>query len=95
MRTLTKPILFLFLLLSGCKPQLTNEAPESKPLNVKVQAVKMLEYKVPVRATGLLSTSTEMKLSFKTGGLISQLHVREGESVQKGACVTSLEFGSI
>lgn len=95
MRTLTIPILFLFLILSGCKPQVKNEAPESKPLNVKVQAVKMLEYKIPVRATGLLSTATEMKLSFKTGGIISQLHVREGESVQKGDILVRLDLSEI
>jgi RND family efflux transporter MFP subunit len=95
MRKLTIPILSLFLILSGCKPQVKNETPESKPLNVKVRAVQMLEYKIPVRATGLLSTSTEMKLSFKTGGIISQLHVREGESVQKGDVLARLDLSEI
>ncbi len=95
MRNLTIAILFLFLILSGCKPQVRNEAPESKPLNVKVQAVEMFEYKIPVRATGLLSTSTEMKLSFKTGGIISQLHVREGESVRKGEVLARLDLSEI
>jgi RND family efflux transporter MFP subunit len=55
----------------------------------------MLEYKIPVRATGLLSTSTEMKLSFKTGGIISRLHVREGESVRKGEVLARLDLSEI
>ena len=95
MRTLSIPILFLSMILSGCKPQVASKAPESKPLNVKVQAVKMLEYKIPVIATGLLSTPTEMKLSFKTGGIISQLHVREGESVRQGEVLALLDLSEI
>ena len=95
MRNLTIPMLLLFLGLSGCKPQVKSEAPASQPLNVKVQPVKMLEYKIPVRATGLLSTTTEMKLSFKTGGIISQLYVREGASVRKGTVLARLDLSEI
>jgi len=95
MRHLTLPILLLILILSGCKPQVKSKIPESKPLNVKVQAVKLLEYKIPVRASGLLSTTTVMKLSFKTGGIIRQLHVREGETVSQGDILVRLDLSEI
>ena len=89
------PLLFLLLLLFGCKPQVERTPPESKVLNVKVMPVSLLEYTIPVRTTGLLSTTTEMKLSFKTGGIIQKLHVREGESVRKGEVMVQLDLSEI
>lgn len=88
-------LLTLLLVLGACKPQVKNEAPSKKPLNVKVQPTRMLEYKIPVRATGLLGTATQMKLSFKTGGIIQALHVREGETVKKGAVLATLDLAEI
>jgi multidrug efflux pump subunit AcrA (membrane-fusion protein) len=51
---------------------------------VVIQPVEYREYKAPVRATGMLTTATEMKLSFKTGGIIKQIVAREGSSVKRG-----------
>ncbi len=62
---------------------------------VKTQAVEYLEYRVPVRATGLLSTAAEMKLSFKTGGIIRQIQVREGSSVQRGKVLAELDLSEV
>ncbi len=52
-------------------------------------------YKIPVRATGLLSTTTEMKLSFKTGGIIKQINVREGRSVRRGEVLAVLDLSEV
>lgn len=38
----------------------------------------------PVLATGILTTADELKLSFKTGGVIDRVLVREGEAVNAG-----------
>jgi len=95
MRNLTISIAFLLFVLSACEPQATKVIATKKPINVKVQSVEMLEYKLPVRAAGRLATTTEMKLSFKTGGIIKQLNVREGESVQRGDVLALLDLSEI
>jgi len=86
---------FIFLLLVSCEPTARKEAITDKPINVNVQAVEFLDYKVPVRVAGRLSTTLEMKLSFKTGGIIKQLNVREGESVKRGEVLAVLDLSEI
>jgi RND family efflux transporter MFP subunit len=85
----------LLLLPAGCEPQAQKVTLPDKPMNVKVQAVQSLDYKVAVRVTGRLSTSTEMKLSFKTGGIVKQLHVGEGETVKRGEVLALLDLSEI
>lgn len=53
------------------------------------------EYKIPVRATGLLSTAEQMKLSFKTGGIIQKIVAREGVNVKKGEELARLDLSEI
>jgi len=71
-------------LISGCN-SLENKLPDTvNSVNIRIHPVEYLEYKTPVRTTGVLSTSTQMKLSFKSGGLVSKVYVKEGESVKGG-----------
>jgi RND family efflux transporter MFP subunit len=85
----------LLILLAGCKPATDKKAPEDKPLHVKVSEVELREYKLPVRAAGMLSTTTEMKLGFKTGGIIRKLSVKEGASVNRGEVIAVLDMSEI
>jgi RND family efflux transporter MFP subunit len=85
----------LLILASACKPADQKEIPESKTTKVRTQSVTYREYKMPVRATGMLSTATEMKLSFKTGGIIGQINVREGTSVKRGEALAELDLSEI
>jgi RND family efflux transporter MFP subunit len=80
---------------AGCESQTQKEALPDTPVHVKVQAVHFLDYKMPVRVSGRLSTTTEMKLSFKTGGIVKQLHVREGEAVKRGDVLAVLDLSEI
>ena len=57
--------------------------------------MEMMEYKIPVRVTGLLSTKTEMKLSFKTGGIIKQINVKEGQTVAGGQLLAVLDLSEV
>jgi RND family efflux transporter MFP subunit len=79
----------------GCEPREQKAAVPEKTVNVKVQTVQYLEYKIPVRVTGRLSTTTEMKLSFKTGGIVKQLLVRDGETVKRGDVLAKLDLSEI
>ena len=68
----------MIILLAGCKPATEKEVTENKAVQVKLWEAEIREYKLPVRAAGMLSTSTEMKLGFKTGGIVRQVNIKEG-----------------
>jgi RND family efflux transporter MFP subunit len=83
------------LVLNGCKPASQKEVIENPVLQVKLWKAEFREFKLPVRAAGMLSTTTDMKLSFKTGGIVKQLYVREGVSVFRGDILAVLDLSEI
>lgn len=96
-RTLLIPTLALSLLLASCgEPPSTDEIKKetvAKTINtVKAEPVK---YRHTVFATGRLSSSEEAKLSFKTGGIVKKIYVREGQQVRKGQLLAELELDEI
>ncbi|MBM3419930.1 MAG: efflux RND transporter periplasmic adaptor subunit [Bacteroidetes bacterium] len=64
-------------------------------VKVLTDTVKLTSVTIPVTASGLLSTETEVKLSFKTGGLIGSLPVREGQTMKKGDLIGSLDLSEV
>ncbi len=66
-----------------------------KPVPVKVHEVVSGHYPILVHSSGRLSTSQEQKLSFKTGGLIRKIMVNEGQSVDRGDVLASLDLSEI
>ncbi len=88
-------ILAMVILCQGCQQK--TAAPETRAdrVDVSLQPVKTVEYKVPVRATGLLGTVNEMKLSFKTGGIIRKLSVNEGDDVKRGTVLAELDLSEV
>ena len=49
----------------------------------------------PVTATGVIALRDEIALSFKIGGVVSQVLVREGESVRAGQTLATLDLREI
>ena len=89
-------ILGAMLLFSGaCNNPDQARKVEPAPIPVKIQKVESLTYLVPVKVSGLLATTTQMKLSFKTGGIIDQLKVREGMGVSAGEVLAVLDLSEI
>jgi len=88
-------LIITLLMLAGCKPSGQKTVMDSKPVRVSIQPVKEVEYKIPVRATGALSTATEMKLSFKTGGIIKEIYVKEGRAVSRGEVLAELDLSEV
>jgi len=94
MKSIKPPIAIFILLLSGCG----NEPVKTK--GAEIASVKMVQVapetiSIPVHSTGMLVSSEEMKLSFKTGGIIANIPVREGEKVKKGDLLASLNLSEI
>ncbi len=82
------------LILGGCKTRETLIQP-SATVSVKVSEVKSTVFHYVVRSAGRLSTSKEQKLSFKTGGIIRNIYVSEGQSVNHGDVLASLDLSEI
>jgi membrane fusion protein, multidrug efflux system len=59
---------------------------------VALTAVKTGDISLPVVSSGLVSTETESKLSFKVAGIVSRIFVKEGESVTKGQLLATLDL---
>jgi RND family efflux transporter MFP subunit len=58
---------------------------------VAAEQVKHEQRSQPIRNSGRISHKNEMRLSFKTGGLIEQLAVEEGEDVVAGQVLATLD----
>ena len=85
----------ILLIIAGCKPAEQKIPVSSNAISVRVQSVEETEYKIPVRTTGILGTTTQMKLSFKTRGIIQKLNTREGASVSRGEVLAILDLSEI
>jgi len=95
MREVNIVVLSLIIMLSGCKSTTEKEITENKPLQVKLWEVELREYKLAVRVAGMLSTTTEMKLGFKTGGIVKEVNAKEGVSVKRGEVLAALDLSEI
>lgn len=82
---------------SGChkaKPEAA--APPSESLDyVTLAPVQHAELTRPVEAAGQLSSESEAQLSFKTGGLVRRVLVKEGDLVRKGQLLATLDLTEI
>ncbi len=87
-------LLALFLVTS-CNSDSGQPKTTEKRVNVRIYPAKMESYQVPVRASGGLATRREMKLSFKTGGIIDRVFVREGQHVSEGTVLARLDLEEI
>ena len=76
-----KNIFFLFLitLISACKID-HNTQEKSKTIEqknyVKLASVETKTEPIPIQAIGRLGSDTEVKLSFKIGGIISSIKIK-------------------
>lgn len=77
----------------------TNRTPDGYQKNDKVKVKTIIPEKewisFPVRASGLLSSKTEIKLSFKTGGIIEKIYTDEGQIVKSGQLLAELNLSEI
>lgn len=82
--------------LTACGGKKTEAAiDESTTVAVQLANVETVSQEEPVSVSGLISGKNESKLSFKTGGIIQKILVREGENVQAGQLLASLNLTEI
>lgn len=99
--SLLAPLLGLALAgASGChqakSEEATKAAPSTEALDyVTLAPVQHAELTRPVEAAGQLSSESEAQLSFKTGGLVRRVLVKEGDLVRKGQLLATLDLTEI
>ncbi len=49
----------------------------------------------PIEASGIVASTDEARLSFKTGGIIEKIYVKEGQNVTKGQLLATLNLTEI
>ena len=84
----------LFLECSEAESK-TPEKVQSSAKKVETILAKSIDYREEIFATGKLASSEEMKLSFKTGGIIRRVRVSEGQQVKKGQVLAELDLEEI
>jgi RND family efflux transporter MFP subunit len=88
----TRAIVFvIIILITACRH--TEIKPGSADrVRVRVTGLITEPVRIPVHTTGTLVASEELKLSFKTGGIVGKIFVREGDRVRKGDLLASLDL---
>lgn len=79
----------LVTLLVGCGKQ---PAPEAVVAPTLVRVIKPVSGPgaAPIVSTGIVTAADELKLSFKLGGVVQRIAVREGQQVQAGQLLAEL-----
>jgi len=77
------------LLLQGCDKQAA--ATVAAPTPVRVVTVAEGPAQPPIEASGVVAARDELRLSFKVGGLVQRVTVREGDAVRKGQLLAQLD----
>lgn len=89
------PLAFLSLALSSCGSDNAKEktavAPPADRIAVKIAPVEQKVMSLPVHASGMLSSASEQRLSFKIGGVIRKIYVDEGDNVRPGQLLAVLD----
>ncbi|MEM8908154.1 MAG: biotin/lipoyl-binding protein, partial [Bacteroidota bacterium] len=90
------PFVTTAILLTANRSGELSEAEVDRPVRevttMKADAVK---YRPTIFATGKLASKEEIKLSFKTGGIIKNILVSEGQYVRKGQLLAELNLDEI
>lgn len=82
--------------LAGCgakTPEKVDAAAQGTP--VRTEPATSGPASAPIGASGLVANEDEMRLSFKTGGIIRRITVDEGAVVRKGELLAELELTEI
>jgi RND family efflux transporter MFP subunit len=69
--------------------------PKDEPIPVKQQPVTIGGHNRILQYSGLIASNSEARLSFKIGGIISRIYVKEGDHVAAGQLLATLDLTEI
>lgn len=80
----------LLVVLTACSQAVPEQTPAVEPRLVKTEKVRSGPAAALIEVPGIGAYRDEMRLSFKVGGLIDRIQVREGELVKAGQSLAAL-----
>ncbi len=90
-------LVFNLMLLFACNKK--EVAKDNKPqiglVNVKLHTVGSIIGNDPILASGIVASESEVRMAFKTGGVIEKEYVEEGSVVRKGQLLAKLNMTEI
>ena len=90
------PIILGTVILMAFNKNETEDLPSQKTIKtVSVTTPQKTTYRKRIVTSGRLATKEEVKLSFKTGGIIRNIKVNEGQYVRKGQLLSELSLNEI
>lgn len=88
--------LSILLMACGGKEEATANSPSTiTARKVETFSAEAVDFEELIFATGKLASSEESKLSFKTGGIIKKIYVKEGQQVRQGQLLAELDLSEI
>lgn len=87
----------LFIFLASCGSKVKEDKPMfiSETIPVKVISLSSSNSLSSIEATGLVTTESDAKYSFKIGGVIDKIFVSEGQTFTKGKLLATLKLTEI
>lgn len=100
MKRISIPLAFLLvaatvIILSACNGGSQAASITDEAIAVKVQPVTTTRYAPVLKYAGAMASTAEARLSFKIGGIISKIYVKEGDHVVKGQLLATLNLTEI
>lgn len=83
------------LLLTSCSENKAQTTVTEDVVVVRTQPVTFTDYASKLEYSGSLASTSETKLSFKVGGIISKVYVKEGDHVNRGQLLATLDLTEI
>ncbi|MGB3588302.1 MAG: efflux RND transporter periplasmic adaptor subunit [Tunicatimonas sp.] len=82
--------------LASCKQEYSQDKPTiTTTKRVAVQELTTDTEPIALLASGVLASESEMNLSFKVGGIVETVLVREGQTVKRGQLLARLDLAEI
>ncbi|MCB9206484.1 MAG: efflux RND transporter periplasmic adaptor subunit [Ignavibacteriales bacterium] len=82
------------IFLANCSDN-NNEDKVEEAINVKIVPIEEVSYAKIIHSSGRLKSAKEVKLAFKTGGIIQKIFVSDGEKIRKGQILAKLNLEEI
>src|SRR6185437_1761788 len=88
-------VILAFSLASCGENRAAVTPPAEEPIPVKTQPVIYGDQGRILQYSGLIASNAEARLSFKIGGMISRIYVKEGDHVTAGQLLATLDLTDI
>lgn len=85
------PSFLLAAWLAGCVASDAPATPAEQSVPVRIAQVELLSLDDSLHAVGAVAPRDEVRLSFKTGGVVASIEVQEGDAVREGQVLAMLE----